>query len=159
MPKPYNIENIVALQSEIDFVSALYRELAKMVARKEWLQANAEGHFAIAYDAYCAIGGDGLHGFFMNAAALPLRDAYAAFVAVGAHRRAELLKFAMGIFPDGEPPEDESYMTIVENLTPEQKEAFDNLESHFYALKDEGTPEDFYKLLRAYVEQNIQDFK
>ena len=131
----------------------------KMLARKEWLQDNAEGNFYAAYFTDRSIRWDGLQGYFMNAAALPLREGYTAFVAAGAHRRAELLKFAMGIFPDGEPPEDESYMEILENLTPEQKVAFDNLETHYYALDNNDTPEDLCKLLRAYVQQNIQDFR
>jgi hypothetical protein len=159
MAKSYDIDNIMALPSDKEFALTLHGKLGEMVARQEWLKTDGEFNFYEAYTCNRGVNFDGFDGWFMNGAATPLKDGYGALVAVGAHRRAKLLKFAMGIFPDGEPPEDESYMEIVENLTPEQKAALDNPFSHFTALDYDDTPEDLCRLLRAYVQQHIQEFR
>ncbi len=111
MPKPYDIDKIL---QEPDSDSALL-VLMNALDAMPCVESDAEFHFWCAYDFRRNVSINGLAGWFGNAAAVPLQDAYAGLVGVGATRHAEILKEAMRVFPNGEPPEDlDEYMAIGE---------------------------------------------
>lgn len=152
--KRYDIDTILASNDAATFAQTLFRELSKTVP----LRNDSEGNVCSAWACDSEVHWNGFEGWFLNSAALILREAKIAFAAIGASRRGELLVSAMQVFPSGEPPEDESYVTILENLSPEEKARLETLSEEFCSLKRAGSPEDLPALLHAYVTKHIRDF-
>jgi hypothetical protein len=66
--KSYSIDSILALNSDVEFASTLYKKLNEAVP----LETEGEYIVCSAYECDGCIGGDGLAGWFQNSAALLL---------------------------------------------------------------------------------------
>jgi len=94
--------------------------------------------FRMVYELDWEVTNGGFEQYFYNASGDCARQAPAALREIGAHNAAEIVEFALRIFPMGSPPAEwEERQSFVENLSKETKRSIlDRADSQYYDLPD-----------------------
>jgi hypothetical protein len=101
------------------------------------------------------INNGGLHTFFLNDAGRFALDAMTGLEKIGAHKTADILRRAIGIFPEGKIPTDqEARRSVLTSLLDEsQWDRLGELSDEFFASN-----EDVAGLINRHIAQNSGDF-
>jgi len=147
----YDVDAILAKAKACDAVSALIESLA---ARRNKKLIGREKHIYRPYQVHESILCDGINGTLLNYGLVLLAWSVEGMEAIGAEKRARILKQAIESFGDPERVRQLIRRFPVNIIAPEQKKLFDELDTRYYRVN-----ENFNELVVAYVRQHIEEFR
>lgn len=150
------IEDILAIDDPTSFAIAL-----SDLVFPRWDRDGYEALTPPERVAYCIdalereVNNGGFQQFFANSSGDTAADTLSALEALGAAATADLLRRAIGVFPDARPPVDrEQRIDLLEQLPADAAATWSRLDDEFYRY-----PDDLPALLRQYVAEHRAGFR